>query len=95
MAEQHIFYILGSVFFGLFAIIFLMVVGLIAYISSVISRIERISERVGREILDSVRETKGYLRSVSNYGNFSSLIGKAFRMHAKWRKHRASAEDDE
>jgi hypothetical protein len=94
MAEQHIFYILGSIFFGLFAIIFLMVIGLISYVSSVISRIERISERVGRELLDSVRETKGYIRSISNYGSMSSLIGKAFRMHAKWRKQRSFDDED-
>jgi hypothetical protein len=70
-----------------------MLIGLIAYVSSVISRIERISERVGQEIMDSVRETKGYIRNITNYGSFTSLIGKAFRMHSAWRKYRSNDED--
>lgn len=86
MAAQHIFYILGAVFFGLFALIFLMVIGLLSYISSVISKIERISRQVGDELLDAIRKTKSYAKYMGGGYGISALIGKAFRAHYNWKK---------
>lgn len=96
MAEQHVFYILGSIFFGLFAVIFLMTIALLMYISHVVSKIERLSQEIGREVLDAVRKTASYARHLGGYG-LGGFVANAFRMHAKWRKHKASkySEDDE
>jgi ABC-type transport system involved in multi-copper enzyme maturation permease subunit len=94
MAEQHVFYILGSVFFGLFALIFLMVIGLISYISSVINKIERISRQVGDELLDAIRKTKNYAKYMGGGYGISGLISKAFRAHYNWKKRSSKKYSD-
>ena len=98
MAAQHIFYILGAVFFGLFALIFLMIIGLLSYISSVINKIERISRQVGDELLDAIRKTKNYAKYMGGGYGITGLISKAFRAHYNWKKKSSkkySVDDDE
>jgi ABC-type transport system involved in multi-copper enzyme maturation permease subunit len=95
MVAQHIFYILGSVFFGLFALIFLMVIGLLSYINRVINKIERISSEIGDEILDAIHKTKAYAKYMGGGYGIASAIGKAFNVHYKWKKSRKNSKTEE
>lgn len=92
MNEQQIFYILGSVFFGLFILIFLASLALLSYIRYAVRKIERISSEIGEEILDTIRKTKKYAEYIGEF-TVPAMLAKIFRARARARKRRNDEEE--
>jgi hypothetical protein len=98
MNIQEIFLILGSIFFGLFILLFLLAIIVILQVRSAFLRLEKLGQEIGEEVLDVARKTRKYAEYFSGFG-ISALVGKLFKAGVKARtqrgRHGKSEEDED